>query len=283
MKRSDMKRRTLVSAAGLGLLAATLPAFAAGEAAPKKPPRNLRPTVRTAIGKIRAAGVLKVAVIQQFPWAMLGADKKWSGFDIDVCNKLAEDLGVKAEFVDSSWDGAADDVVQNIADVAASLWPTPRRSLVVNFSHGYGTSQVTLVASRAKAAGLTSAEQFDQANVTLGVRAASEGERFARNHFKNAKLRVVKDEAEALAALEAGEITAMVALTPLPEILAARAPAQLVMPLAQPLRKRTEAFALRADEFDLLSFVNTWIQYREEIGWLPERRAYWFGGKGSGG
>lgn len=278
-----MKRRTLVVSAALGALGLSSPAFAAGDAAPKKPPRSARPTVRTSIGRIRAAGVLKVAVIQQFPWAMLGADNKWTGFDIDVCNKLADDLGVKAEYVDSSWEGAADDVVQGITDIAASLWPTPRRSLVVNFSHGYGTSQITLVAAREKSAGMTSPEQFDQPTVTLGVRSGSEGERYARNHFKNAKLRVVKDEGEALGLIEAGEVTAMVALTPLPEILAARAPAHLVMPLAQPLRRRTEAFALRADEFDLLSFVNTWIQFRDETGWLGERRAHWFGGKGSAG
>lgn len=276
-----MKRRTLLSAAGLGAALVPVPGAWGATPARSREPKASRPTVRTAIGRIRAAGVLKVGVVQQFPWAMLDAQKKWSGFDIDVCDRLAADLGVRAEFIDAAWDQAADDVVQGIVDIAASLWPTPRHALVVNFSHAYGMTQTTLIANRQKAAGLNTLDSFNQSGIVIGVRAGSEGERVARSKLDKAQLRVVKDEAEALSGLESGQLHAMVAATPLPEILAARAPAQLVMPLA-PLRRRSEAFAVRVDEFDLLSYLNTWIGFSEETGWLEERRAYWFGGKAGG-
>jgi polar amino acid transport system substrate-binding protein len=270
-----MKRRILLSAAGLGTALAALPALAA--TTPRKGPR---PTTRTAVGRIRTAGVLKVSVVQQFPWAMQAStgDKAWSGFDIDVCNRIAADLDVKTEFLDTALNGAADDVAQGVSDIAASLQPTPRRALVVNFTQPYATSQATLVANRQKAADMTTLESFNQPGIVIGVRGNSQGERIARELLGKAQIRVVKDETEALNALESGELTAMVALTPLPEILAARAPGHLVQPLAQPLRRRSEAFAVRVEDGDLLEYLNTWVRYREETGWLAERRQFWFGG-----
>ncbi len=274
-----MKRRTLVSAVGCSAAVAMCPALAAKTV---KSASAARPSPATALGRIRIASVLKVGVVQQFPWSTMGADKAWKGFDIDVCNRLAADLGVRAEFIDSAWEQAADDVVQKVVDIAASLWPTPRRALIVNFSHAYGTSQTTLVANRQKAGQRTTVEAFDQADVVIAVRDGSEGERVVRRRMPKAQLRVVKDEADALGDLESGQLHAIVALTPLPEILVARAPALLVLPLAKPLLRHSEAFAVRVEDVDTLAFLNTWIGFSEETGWLGERRAAWFSGKAMG-
>ena len=270
-----MKRRIILTAAGLGAATLALPALAATATRERKP--GPRPTVRTALGRIRTAGVLKVAVVQQFPWASLNPSKEWGGYDIDICKRIAADLDVKVEFIDTAWDAAADDVAQGVTDIAASLHPTPRRGLVVNFTRPYGTSLTTLIASRQKSAGMTTLEAFNQPSIVVGVRAGSQGERTARRLLDKAQIRVVKDETEALNGLDSGELNAMVAVSPLPEILAARAPAYIVQPLAQPLRKRSEALAVRIDDTDLLAWLNIWLDYYEENGWLAERRKYWFG------
>lgn len=239
-----MKRRTLMSAVGCGAAVAMVPALAAE---PAKPSVAGKPSPATAIGRIRTAGVLKVGVVQQFPWSTMGADKSWKGFDI-----------------------------------AASLRPTPRRALIVNFSHAYSTSQTTLVANRRKAGDRTTLDVFNQPDVVIGVRGGSEGERVVRMQLPKAQIRVVKDEVDALGDLESGQLHAVVALTPLPEILVARTSALLVLPLAKPLVRHGEAFAVRVDDIDTLAFLNTWIGFSEETGWLAERRAYWFSGKALG-
>ena len=277
-----MKRRTLMSAVGCGAAVAMVPALAAKPAKRAKPSGAGKPSPETAIGRIRTAGVLKVGVVQQFPWSTMGADRAWKGFDIDVCNRLFADLGVRAEFVDSAWEQAADDVVQKVVDIAARLWPMPRRALIVNFSHAYGTSQTTLVANRQKAGDRTTLDAFNQPDDVIGVRGGSEGERVVRMQLPKAQIRVVKDEVDALGDLESGQLHAVVALTPLPEILAARASALLVLPRAKPLVRHSEAFAVRVDDIDTLAFLNTWIGFSEETGWLAERRAYWFSGKALG-
>ena len=46
------------------------------------------------------AGVIRVGINPNFPpMSSRGSDGNWEGFDIDVGNKIAEALGVKAEFV----------------------------------------------------------------------------------------------------------------------------------------------------------------------------------------
>lgn len=277
-----MKRRILLTATVAGAATLALPALAAETLPARAQRKSTRPTVRTSIGRIRDAGVLKVGLVRQFPWASQGDDAKWVGFEVDVGNRVASDLGVRAEFIESHWDQAADDVAQQVVDVVGGLWPTPRRALVVNFSHAYATSRTTLVASRQKAAGLGSVDAFDRPEVVIGVRADSEGERVARGMLGKSQLRTLKDDAEGLVALESGDLFALVVSTPLAEILEARAADKFVLPLAAPLRRRSEAFAVRVDEFDLLSYLNAWITFNDEIGWLADRRRYWFGGAGTG-
>jgi polar amino acid transport system substrate-binding protein len=275
-----MRRRIILTGAGLIGAQIGFPAVAAVTETilPAARSRKARAASRSAIARIRTASVLKVSVVQQFPWSTVDQAKVWSGYDVDVCNRLAADLDVKAEFVDAAWSAAADDVAQGVTDLAASLQPTPRRLLVANFSRPYGTSQATLVANRQKAMGLTTLADFNRPGIVVGVRGKSDGERIARELLDKAQIRVVGDDAEALDGLVSGELTAMVALTPLPEILAARAPDQLVQPLGQPLRRRSECFAVRVDDGALLEYLNSWIRYSEESGFLAERRRFWFSG-----
>ena len=44
--------------------------------------------------------------------------------------KLAAGLGVRAEFVRTSWGSVADDAAEGHVDVAMGMWPGPRRALV---------------------------------------------------------------------------------------------------------------------------------------------------------
>ena len=57
------------------------------------------------LDKIISAGVLKVGTTGDWdPMTMKDpATNKYKGFDIDVMNELAKDMGVKVEFVPAEW------------------------------------------------------------------------------------------------------------------------------------------------------------------------------------
>lgn len=271
-----MKRRTALQAAlAFGAGATSWQALAAPAAAPRSA-RAASAVVGSALARLRAAGVMRIAVGSAVPWSFVDKDKRWTGFDIDVCERLTHDLGVKAEYVATSWRNASDDVFEGTADIAASVRGTPRRALAVSFSDPYVRLETTLVAGKAKGAGLATLADWNQPGMTLAVREGSQAERDAKRRLPQARLLTFADDASAIDALLTDAAQGLVAQTPTPMVLAAKLPDRVVLPLAQPLVVRSESFAVRRDDTDLLGYLNNWLRYREESGWLAERRDVWF-------
>ncbi len=282
-----MTRTSFLSAglaAGLGCLSIAAPAR--GQAPEPEAPA-LRgtattvlptlPTPTSTLDVVRRRGVLRVGVATYVPWAMTSRSGQLIGFEIDLAKQLADDLGVTAEFVRAAYPNLLDDLLADRFDVVVSgMSITPARALVANFSIPVGESFVRLVASREKAAGMRTAAAFDRPEVTIGVRAGAIGEDIAKKAFPKATLQKFEDVDAALEALLAGKVTAFVAKSPAPEMLLAKAGSKLFLPLADPLAKSREAFVVRKGDPDLLAFLDTWIRYHEDTGWLAERHKHWF-------
>ena len=274
-------------AAGLGW--AVLAATPAAAQAPEPEVPALRGTATTVLPTlppptstldvVRRRGTLRVGVSTFVPWAMTSKSGELIGFEIDLAKQLAEDLGVTAEFVPAAYPNLLDDLLADRFDIVVSgMAITPARALVANFSIPVGESYVRLVASREKAAGIRTAAGFDRPEVTIGVRAGAIGEQVAKSAFPKAKIQPFEDVDAALDAILTGKVTAFVAKSPAPELLLAKAGSRLFLPLADPLAKSREAFVVRKGDPDFLSFLDTWIRYHEDTGWLAERHKYWFGG-----
>jgi len=265
--------------ARLGLLAAlvTLAACASPPDTARVKPAEAKAPVGDLMARIRKDGVLRVGVLSMVPWAMPDRNGEWTGFDVDIGRQLAADMGVRVEFVRISWSGAADDVAAGHVDVAAGLWPGPRRGLVVNFSNPYASTLITLVASREKTSGLSRRVDFDKPAMRLGVRRGGLSESVARERLKNATLVAFDSDEAQLDALGSGEVAGLVARTPTPELIALIDARSFSLPLTEPLALRSEVLAIARGDADFLAYLNTWIRYREETGWLPQRRVYWLG------
>ena len=274
-------------AAGLGW--AVLAAAPAAAQAPEPELPVLRGTATTVLPTlppptstldvVRRRGALRVGVSTFVPWAMTSKSGELIGFEIDLAKQLAEDLGVTAEFVPAAYPNLLDDLLADRFDIIVSgMAITPARALVANFSIPVGESYVRLVASREKAAGIRTADGFDRPAVTIGVRAGAIGEQVARSAFPKATIQPFEDVDVALEALLTGKVTAFVAKSPAPEFLLVKAGNKLFLPLADPLAKSSEAFVVRKGDLDLLSFLDTWIRYQQDTGWLAEKRKYWFDG-----
>ena len=272
-------------AAGLGcLLLAAAPARAQAPGpeapVPKGTATAILPTLpppTSTLDIVRRRGVLRVGVSTYVPWAMTSRGGQLIGFEIDLAKQLADDLGVTAEFVPAAYPNLLDDLLADRFDVIVSgMSITPGRALVANFSIPVGESLVRLVASREKAAGMRTAAAFDRPEVTIGVRAGAIGEDVARKAFPKATLQKFEVVDTALDAILNGKITAFVAKSPAPELLLSKAGNKLFLPLSEPLARSREAFVVRKGDPDILSFLDTWIRYHEDTGWLAERHKYWF-------
>ncbi|MFT3735380.1 MAG: transporter substrate-binding domain-containing protein [Rhodocyclaceae bacterium] len=91
------------------------------------------------LDNIKKAGVLRVAVPQDFPpFGTVGTDLKPQGYDIDAAALIAKDLGVKLELIPVSSTNRIPFVTTGKADlVISSLGKNPDREKVIDFSEAY--------------------------------------------------------------------------------------------------------------------------------------------------
>ena len=90
------------------------------------------------LDRIKADGVLRVGTPGN--WKPMSfrdpASNQYVGFDVDLVTKLAEDMGVKVEFVPTDWKSIAIAVADKY-DISTSASLSPARALVAGYTNPY--------------------------------------------------------------------------------------------------------------------------------------------------
>ena len=114
------------------------------------------------IDTIKKRGKLQVGFASFVPWAMRDKQGNWVGFEIDVSNKVAQDLGVRLELIPTAWDAIIPSLIAGKFDVIiGGLTITPQRQEQVDFTTPYSTSGQGVAASKQLAANLKWPEGYN--------------------------------------------------------------------------------------------------------------------------
>jgi polar amino acid transport system substrate-binding protein len=222
-------------------------------------------------------GTLRVGMSTFVPWAMNDKKGELVGFEIDVARKLAEDMGIKVEFVPTKWAGIIPALLTGKFDVIiGGMGILPQRNLKVNFSIPYDYTGMSIVAHKELAKGFTSLEDFNKPNVAIAVRLGTTAADAAKKLIPKAKLVMFDDEAQAYQELLNGKAHAVVGDAPTPALHALKNPEKLFLPLKETFTKEPIGFAVRKGDPDTLNFLDNWIRVQQSSGWLQERKHYWF-------
>jgi polar amino acid transport system substrate-binding protein len=220
---------------------------------------------------------LKVGMSTFVPWAMKDKTGKLVGFEIDVATRLAEDTGVKVEFVPTNWDGIIPALLSGKFDVIiGGMGILPSRNLKVNFTIPYETSGMSLVANKELAGNFKTLEDFNRPDVKIAIRLGATPVAAAQKFMPKAQLIKFDDESKAIQELLNGKAYAVIASAPMPAFQALKYPDKLFLPLKETFTKEPIGFALKKGDLDTLNYFNNWITVRQADGWLAERKNYWF-------
>jgi polar amino acid transport system substrate-binding protein len=231
----------------------------------------------SAVEQIMQRGTLKVGMSTFVPWAMKDKTGKLIGFEIDVATRLAEDMGVKVEFVPTKWAGIIPALLTGKFDVViGGMSVRPDRNLKVNFTIPYDYAGQSLVANKKLAAGFSSLEDFNRPDVVIAARLGSTAADAAKRFMPKAKKRFFDDEAQVIQEVVNGKAHGAVASAPLPAFQAIKYPDRLFLPFQGTFTKEPIGFALRKGDHDTLNYFNNWIRVMEASGWLADRKHYWF-------
>lgn len=222
-------------------------------------------------------GALRVGMSTFVPWAMKDKTGKLVGFEIEVAERLARDMGVKVEFVPTKWAGIIPALLTGKFDVIiGGMGILPQRNLKVNFTIPYDFTGMSMVAHRQLAAEFKTIADFNRSDVVLAVRLGSTASTAAKKYMPKAKLRQFDDEAQAYQELVNGNAHAVIGSAPTPAFHALKYPDRLFLPLSETFTKEPIGFAVRKGDPDTLNFFNNWIRFVAAEGWLRDRKHYWF-------
>ena len=139
------------------------------------------------------------------------ATNKYKGFDIDVMNELAKDMGVKIKFVPTEWKTIVSGITANRYDISTSVTKTPKRAEVAGFTdtyYKYGTVPLVLKKNSKKYSTWNSLNDKD---VTIATTLGTSQEEKAKEFFPKSKLKSVeapaRDFQEVLSGRADGNIT----------------------------------------------------------------------------
>ena len=222
-------------------------------------------------------GTLRVGVTLFAPWAERTGEGELVGFEIDVAEQLAADMGVRAQLFAYDVERLIPALESGEIDlIAAGLAITPERALHVNFSEPYAESGVSLATHLARTANVTDITALDDEEVTLAAVEGSVGAALARRLWPRARVQLYASIETATEALLAGEVHGYVEDEPVPTFLALEHPDVVDVPTSRPLLVSRAGFAVNKGDPDFLAFLNAWITAREADTWLPTTTSYWF-------
>lgn len=228
---------------------------------------------------IQKRGTMLVGVSTFVPWSMRDKTGKLIGFEIDVATKVAEDMGVKVEFVPTAWDGIVPALLGGKFDaIISGMSVTSKRNLKVNFTRPYARTGYILVANTkiAKEKGYSTLDDFDSTNVSIASRRASTGATAMQRRFPKARKVYFDDDSLSYQELANGNVDAVGSTPPKAAFELEKRGDLFHIVSPEQLSPTREAFAVRKGDPDALNFFNNWIQENDANGWLAQRRAYWF-------
>lgn len=258
------------------VLAALLVALGPAAAAQGAPAQDVAPS---RLDTVLARGELRVGITPSVPWVMVRDDGGIVGFDVDLAERLADSLGVRAAYVVVSADSLLAGVERGRYDVAlGGLIVTPDRLRRVGMTRPYSITRVSLL-PRADRDTLASMAVADREGVALGVVSGSSAVRVLDVAVRRAEVRAYPGELALFVALRDGEVDAAVVYDEQAAI-ARRAFPDVVADRAFSIALGGEATAYPRGDGRFGAALDRVIGSLRRSGWLDERRAYWFDPEG---
>jgi polar amino acid transport system substrate-binding protein len=195
----------------------------------------------------------------------------YTGFDVDLMNAVAENIGRTAKFEDTSFDTIFVDLGQHKFDaVASAATITDEREKTVDFSNPYYISEQAILVK--EGGSIDSVEGLKGA--TVGAQKGTTGAEFVDETAEAGELRVFPQGPDAVNALKAGTVEAVVMDIPVAEQAVADT-SGLEVSAAIPTEEEY-GFAVAQGETELLDELNEGLKEAIDDGTYAKIYEQWF-------
>ena len=226
---------------------------------------------------IQEKGVINIGLEGTYPpFSYQDADGKLTGFEVDLANLLAKQLGVEAKLRQTPWDSLLAALESKRLDLVVNqVTVSDERRQKYDFSKPYTISGIQALVLKSKAGELHIEKAADLAGKKVGVGLGTNYEQWVRKEVPGADVRTYQDDPAKFADLRNGRIDAI-----LVDRLAALEYAQKAKDtqLAGEAFSRLEsAIPVRKGEPELLAALNKALDALRADGSLTKLSKQYFG------
>ncbi|QAV70807.1 transporter substrate-binding domain-containing protein [Salinibacterium sp. UTAS2018] len=155
-------------------------------------------------------GVLVVGMNLQYKPQMYLEGDEPTGYDVELLNALADDMGVELEIKNLDFAGLIPGLqAQQFDMVSVGLSATDERKEVIDFSRGYVPYSSILAVPEGESTSLT-IDELNQEGVIITALQGSSNEQLIRDNFPNATVQGFPDQNAALLEVATGRAAAVV-------------------------------------------------------------------------
>ncbi len=227
----------------------------------------------TKLEEIWERGVLKVGTTGDYmPMSYLDPETgEYVGFDTELAEDLADELGVDIEYVKTSWPTLMDDVLAGKFDLAiCGVTINDARKEQALMSDGYLVNGKTILCRAEDAYKFTSLEAINRPDVRVMVNPGGLNEQFARNNLPDVTLLIHDANQEIPGLVASGEADIMIT-----EVVEAGyyvgQDDRLAAPLIyEPFTDGELGILLPKGSEDLLNYANEFLQKEKISGRIDE-------------
>ncbi|HEX3953753.1 MAG TPA: transporter substrate-binding domain-containing protein [Stellaceae bacterium] len=226
----------------------------------------------TTMDRIKRTKVLRIAALPgEAPYFNKDiATGAWTGMCIDMTKDIASNFDAQPEYVESTYGNSVLDLQANKIDLAFALNPTPKRALVIDFTHAFYLHGFGMVGRKGFKASNWADLNKPEVKVTFDIGSAHEIA--ARRFAPKATLIGLKNRDECVLAVQSGRadcvimavnlgLTAVKKNPQLGEFQMLHQP-RIQLPTCMGIRKETNK--------DWVEFLNAWVDYNRGIQQIRE-------------
>jgi chorismate mutase-like protein len=235
------------------------------------------PAAADQLDEIAARGVLRVGTTGDYkPFSFKNpVTGQYEGLDIELAGRLAQSLGVKLEWIPTSWPTLMADLKAGKFDIAAGgISVTLERQKQAQFSLPYlrdGKTPITRCENQRR---FQTLEQIDQPGVRVIVNPGGTNERFDRARLQRAQIVVYPDNVTIFELLRAGKADLMITDATEARLQQQLQPGLCAVHPDQPFDFSEKAYLLPND-WRWKSYVDQWLRQLQQSGSYARAEQRW--------
>lgn len=232
---------------------------------------------KSRLNEILESGILRVGTTGDWnPMTIKDpATNKYKGFDIDVANELAKDMGVKLKFIPTEWKTLVAGIASNKYDISTSASLNAKRALSAGYSDSYlNVYQVPLTLKK-NLNKFSDWEDINKSEVKLAVTLGTVQEQMAKDFFPNAQITTIEAPARDFQVVLSGRAEVSMTSNIEAAALVKQYEELAIIPVKEKRNPTPLAWLTPQDDQVWINYINHWIELKKSHGFFKKMKKKW--------